>query len=223
MIRRQFLKSSVILTAAFIASSRTALLNAAEKATNYATESKDKIVAIIKNLKKEGTNLVAKVMDGKKYKFDPYTHYPYDGGIKDKKTGYQLFFHAHRQEEYGHFHTFATDDDGELIHLILISMNKEGELIGLATVNRWVTGDKFVSSDKLKKVSSNFEINSSLYKDGRVIEFVNNVFKAYSNLINKLYDERDDKIKEYAKRYYREPFEDRNLEILSERKISLTT
>lgn len=222
MKRRQFFKNGFILVGAFAVSSKISILNAAEQASKFARDYKAKIVEIINNLKAEGTNLVAKIMNGKEYKFDPYTHYPFDGGIKDESTGYQLFFHAHREDEYGHFHTFATDDDGKLVHLVLISMNKEGELLGLATVNRWVTGDKYVKADKLKKLSTDFYMKPGLYKDPRVIEFVNNIFKAYQDDINKIFEKRDEWISNYARKHFREPFDDRSHEILSYKKIYLT-
>lgn len=223
MKRRQFFRTGFVIVGALAVSSKMTILNAAEQASNFTKDYKAKIVEIIKNLKAEGTNLVAKIMNGKQYELDPYTHYPYDGGIKDQSTGYQLFFHAHREDEYGHFHTFATDADGKLVHLVLISMNKEGELIGLSTVNRWVTGDKYIKAGKLKKLASEFYMNPTLYKDPRVIEFVNNVFKAYQNDINKVFDKRDEWISNYARKHFREPFEDRSHEILSNKKIYITT
>lgn len=221
MKRRQFVKSGFLLISGLVVNSKLAILNAAERTINIAEDYKTKILDIINNLKAEGTNLVAKIMNGKKYEFDPYTHYPYDGGIKDESTGYQLFFHAHREDEYGHFHTFATDEDGKLVHLVLISMNKAGELIGLATVNRWVTGDKYVKADRLKELSKTFKINPKLYKDERVIRFVNYVFKAYKSEIEELFDKRDQWINNYVQTYYREPFEDREFEILSSKTIRL--
>lgn len=221
MKRRQFVKSGFLLISGLVVNSKLAILNAAERTINIAEDYKTKILDIINNLKAEGTNLVAKIMNGKKYEFDPYTHYPYDGGIKDESTGYQLFFHAHREDEYGHFHTFATDEEGKLVHLVLISMNKAGELIGLATVNRWVTGDKYVKADRLKELSKTFKINPKLYKDERVIRFVNYIFKAYKSEIEELFDKRDQWINNYAQTYYREPFEDREFEILSFKTISL--
>ncbi len=215
MQRRNFLKAGALIFSALLISSKETLLSAAERASGFAHEYKSKIAALIKSLKADGSNIVLKIMNGKKYVFDPYNHYPFDGGIKDQKTGYQLFFHAHRKDEYGHFHTFATDEDGELVHLLLISMNKKGEPIGLATVNRWVTGDKYVKAESLEKLSKDFYIDPSLYKDHRVIEFINNIYRAYPELISSLYKKRDEKISEYARKYYREPFEDRDLEILS--------
>lgn len=219
MNRRNFIKSAAVITSAILLPVKLRAGKIIDRASLYINEYKEKIIFIIDTLKREGSNLVLKIMNGKEYVFDPYTHYPFDGGIKDENTGYQLFFHAHRDNEYGHFHTFAKDEDGELIHLILISMNKIGEPIGLATVNGWVTGDKFVNADKLKKLSDSFYVNPALYKDQKTVQFINYVFKAYKEEINILFDKRDKWIDEYVHKNYREPFEDREFEILSYQEI----
>ena len=221
MKRRRFLTASSILALGLIASTKVKAASFISRIAEVSNEFKQRIIKIIRELKAEGSNLVKKVMNGKKYEYDPYTHYPYDGGIKDEKTGYQLFFHIHRPNEYGHFHTFATDEKGDLIHLVLISMDEDGKPIALATVNRWVTGDKYVKAAVLKKLTENFFVNPSLFEDPKVVEFVNDIFKAYKEEINQLYDERDKWIMDYVNKNFREPFEDREFEILSERKIDL--
>ncbi|AFH49657.1 Hypothetical protein IALB_1951 [Ignavibacterium album JCM 16511] len=219
--RRNFIKSITTIAVIGIASTNTLAKNIFQAAIKSANDFKKKVIDIIESLKSEGSNVVKKVMNGKTYVYDPYTHYPYDGGITDEKTGYRIFFHAHRPIEYGHFHTFATDENGNLIHLVLISMNKEGVPIALATVNRWVTDDKYVKSDVLKKLLNNFQMDSNLFVERRVVEFVYNTLKAYKDLIYDLFDERDKWIKDYVDKNFNEPFEDRNFEILSERKIDL--
>lgn len=219
--RRNFIKSITALAVVGIASTITlakAVYKAAIKSIN---DFKKKVIDIIESLKSEGSNVVKKVMNGKTYVFDPYTHYPYDGGISDEKTGYRIFFHAHRPNEYGHFHTFATDENGDLVHLVLISMNEEGVPIALATVNRWVTDDKYVKANVLKKFLDNFRMDSNLFVERRIVEFVYNTLNAYKDLIYDLFDERDKWIKDYANKNFSEPFEDREYEILSERKINL--
>lgn len=219
--RRNFIKSITALAVIGIASTNTlakAVYKAAIKSVN---DFKKKVIDIIESLKSEGSNVVKKVMNGKTYVFDPYTHYPYDGGISDEKTGYRIFFHAHRPNEYGHFHTFATDENGDLIHLVLISMDKEGVPIALATVNRWVTDDKYVKADVLNKLLDNFQMDSNLFVERRIVEFVYNTLNAYKDLIYDLFDERDKWIKDYVNNNFNEPFEDREYEILSERKINL--
>ncbi len=220
MNRRDFIKNSFF--AAFLV---TTPLATAEKLYQNSKEfikaAKDKILFIIQSLRKEGSNLVLKVMNGKKYVFDPYVRYPYDGGIVDKENGCRIFFHAHRPNEYGHFHTFVEDDKGDLIHLVLISMNKEGEPIALATVNTWVTGDKYVKPEILKSYLTNFKMSHNSFKEKRVIEFVETIFEAYKNEIFVLFYQREKWIQEYAMKNLREPFEDRDYEVLSSINISL--
>lgn len=184
-------------------------------------EFKNRLSSIIQNLKNKGTSIVRAVMNGETYKFDSYTHYPYDGGIKDKISGNQMFFHIHRTGEYGHFHTFAIDETGNLVHLVLISMDKDGNPISLATVNRWVTGDKYVKSHELKLMAEKFYIEPTLFNSSAVIEFVNGVFKAFKTEIDELFDDREKWIKTYVSNNFNEPFEDRSFEILSFKQINL--
>lgn len=219
--RRNFIKSITALAVIGIASTNTLATAVYKAAIKSVNDFKKKVIDIIESLKSEGSNVVKKVMNGKTYVFDPYTHYPYDGGISDEKTGYRIFFHAHRPNEYGHFHTFATDENGDLIHLVLISMDKEGVPIALATVNRWVTDDKYVKADVLNKLLDNFQMDSNLFVERRIVEFVYNTLNAYKDLIYDLFDERDKWIKDYVNNNFNEPFEDREYEILSERKINL--
>lgn len=219
--RRNFIKKISLFTVVGLLSTSTLAKNLFSHVTASANEFKQKIIEIITTLKREGSNLVKKIMNGKEYVFDPSTHYPYDGGIKDKETGCQLFFHAHRPNEYGHFHTFVTDSNGDLIHLVLISMNQQGEPIGLATVNRWVTDDKYVKADVLKKYAESFYVNPDLYEDKRVVEFINYIFKSYPDEINDLFDQRDKWITEYVNNNFNEPFEDRDYEVLSFTEIDI--
>lgn len=219
--RRTFIKQISALAVLGFAATNTFAKTIVKTAVRFGNNFKKKVISIIESLRSEGSNVVKKVMNGKTYVFDPYTHYPYDGGITDEKTGYRIFFHAHRPNEYGHFHTFATDENGDLIHLVLISMNKEGEPIGLATVNRWVTDDKYVKADVLKKFLDGFQMNPNLFVERRVVEFVYNTLNAYKDTIYDLFDERDKWISDYVNKNFNEPFEDREFEVISERKIEI--
>jgi len=220
MKRRDFIRNSVIL-ALMIKAPLSAAENFYRGSKEFIRAAKSKIIDIILSLKKEGSNLVLKVMNGKKYVFDPYVRYPYDGGIVDNDNGCRIFFHAHRPNEYGHFHAFVEDEKGDLVHLVLILMNKKGEPTALATVNTWVTGDKYVKPDLLKEYLKSFKMNHNSYKEKRVIEFVESIFEAYQNEIFTLFDEREKWIQDYALKNYREPFEDRDFEVLSSLKISI--
>lgn len=102
-----------------------------------------------------------------------WAHYPEDDVI-DRSSGYQYFYHSHAPEdrensaEHGHFHLFARLDGeahvvdaaaeqaflqgigadaatGNTVNLLCISLNARGVPTSLFTVNRWVTGDQFLS------------------------------------------------------------------------------
>ena len=219
--RRNFIKQISTIAVLGLAATNTFAATVVKTAVRIGNDFKKRVIDIIESLKSEGSNVVKKVMNGKTYVFDPYTHYPYDGGITDEKTGYRIFFHAHRPNEYGHFHTFATDENGDLIHLVLISMDEEGKPLALATVNRWVTDDKYVKAEVLKNLLDSFQMDSKLFVEQRVVEFVYNIINAYKDTIYELFDERDKWIAEYVNKNFSEPFEDREFEILSEKKIKL--
>ena len=89
MERRQFLKTGSIIVLGLITTSRLKAASLVIRANEIGQGLIERILEIIKELKTEGSNLVKKIMNGKKYEYDPYTHYPFDGGIKDEKTGYQ--------------------------------------------------------------------------------------------------------------------------------------
>ncbi len=219
--RRKFLKSISLITVAVSLPIKMSALDLFENTSTLVNKSLKKALEIINSLKNEGSNIVKKVMDGKPYKFDPYFHYPQKGGIVDDKTKSRVFFHCHRENEFGHFHTFVEDKNGELVHLVLISMDEDGNPIALATVNRWVTDDKYVKAEQLKILFNEFKINPKLFKDERLLLFIQNILIGYETEIFKLFDERDEWIKNYALKNYREPFEDREFEVLSSMKINL--
>ncbi len=219
--RRKFLKSISLIAVAVSLPIKMSALDLLENALTLVNKSLEKVIEIIISLKQEGSSVVKKVMDGKPYKFDPYFHYPQKSGIVDNKTKSRVFFHCHRENEFGHFHTFVEDENGELVHLVLISMDEDGNPIALATVNRWVTDDKYVKAEELKILLEEFKINPKLFKDERLLLFIKNILNGYKNEIFDLFDKRDEWIKNYALKNYREPFEDREFEVLSSIKISL--
>jgi hypothetical protein len=180
-----------------------------------------RITEIITTLKKEGSSIVKKTLNEKKYSRDPAVHYPYEDSIEDPQTHCQVFFHAHRKNEYGHFHTFIDNENGELVHLIMISMDKKGLPVALSTLNRWVTGDYYVDAAELKKLALQFQMSHDLFPDKRIIEFIENIFTGYRDIIFQLFDERDKAISEYVEENAQEPFEDNGVEILSKKTIDV--
>ena len=220
--RRHFIKylSGALM---FVTVSGDTLADVTRFISTKIEEGLQSVAAIIRSLQRERSTVALKVMNGKKYKRDPLVHYPIDGGVFDEETGYRVFFHAHRKREYGHFHTFYEKPNGSLVHLIMVSLNKKGYPIELSTVNRWVTGDVFVKADELKEHFLNFKMNDALFPDKRIGSFVRELFKEFETEILQLIEERDETIHDYVKKNYREPFEDRELELLSSAAIKIQT
>ncbi|WP_449391272.1 DUF6969 family protein [Eoetvoesiella caeni] len=118
-----------------------------------------------------------------------WAHYP-DDDVIDRTNGYQFFYHSHSPDdrdatgEHGHFHVFARQDvhgdaidpgteqdflmqlNGEqpahanTIHLLCVSLNAKGVPNTLFTVNRWVTGDHFVSAATTLRLLSSFTVQA---------------------------------------------------------------
>jgi len=220
--RRNFLKNIGGMLA-FVALSGETLATATRFVSRKIATATKGVLSVIRSLQAEGSNVVLKIMDGQKYKRNPLVHYPFDGGVLDEKTGYRVFFHAHRKKEYGHFHTFYEKSNGDLVHLVMVSMDKKGYPIMLSTVNRWVTGEVFVKADELKRRFLNFKMNDALFPDERIGAFVRELFTEFETEILQLIEQRDEAIYDYVKKNAREPFDDREVEILSSTNIEIKT
>lgn len=180
-----------------------------------------RVIRIIKDLRKEGSSVVEKTLNGKLYERDADVHYPHEDSIEDPETSCQLFFHAHRDSEYGHYHTFINDSEGNLVHLVMISMDKHGDPTALSTLNTWVCGDTYVKADELKELFLQYKISYDLFPDKRIAIFVENIFLAYRETIFELFSERDERVAEYIHKYGADPFEDEEIEVWSRRDIEL--
>ena len=64
----------------------------------------DEILECYRVLKKGGANIVGEILRGEGT-FYEWDHYP-EGDIYDNETHAQYYYHAHREGEHGHFHTF---------------------------------------------------------------------------------------------------------------------
>ena len=115
----------------------------------------EEVLECYRVLRKSNTNVVAEVLRGQG-KFFELDHYP-KGDVFDSEAHSQYYYHSHREDEHGHFHTFLrekgmpkecrpikqseadfmSERDDKLSHLIAISMNSDGFPIGLFTTNRW--------------------------------------------------------------------------------------
>lgn len=190
-------------------------------------------------LQKSNSNVVAEVLrgEGKFYEFD---HYP-KGDVYDSETHSQFFYHAHREREHGHFHTFLREKgmpkdcrpvkqseaifmkerDDKLSHLIAISMNRAGFPIGLFTTNRWITADNWYKADDVIKMLDRFEMDLAS-PSWPVNIWLTAMLRLFRPQIMELVRERDATVVDWQNKHpENDAFEDRGCDITSARQISV--
>lgn len=189
-------------------------------------------------LSKAGANVVGELLKGEGT-FYEWNHYP-DGDIYDNETHSQYYYHAHREGEHGHFHTFVrhsgmpdgmvpvenTSDEewptgtDRLSHLIAISMDPQGLPLALFTTNRWVTGENWYAGDDVIRLLDRFEIDHAVpnWATNRWLTAIVGMF--YPQIVE-LVRERDRAIERWTPiEAEMHVFEDRELEITSFLEIS---
>jgi hypothetical protein len=152
----------------------------------------------------------------------PWTLYPGEYGIFDRRTRCQFYYHSHAGAEHedGHFHTVRLFPD-HTVHVVAISMAPTGWPQALFTVNLWAIGDAEETPENLKRYARRFLVEEGR-GESRVIRFVNLMFRAFLPEIERLQD-----MKAAALTAYRlahpgtNPFEDRSLEVLSRVEIDV--
>ena len=165
------------------------------------------------------TNVVSCVLNDQA--IEEWEVYPWEDGIIDNKNKTQYFYHSHPQSpEHGHFHIFKRHAN-KLVHLIAVAMDDKGEALELFTVNTWVTGEKVLPVDKIKRFVRDFQVESDQF-DNRVSEFIVHIVKLYRPDIERLIDERQQVYAAYRKEHNgSDPYEDRQLEITSTLNINV--
>ena len=190
-------------------------------------------------LQKSRSNVVAEVLRGQG-EFIELNHYP-AGDVYDSETHSQFYYHAHREGEHGHFHTFLREQgmpencypveqseadfmserNDKLSHLIAISMNRIGFPIGLFTTNRWITADNWYAAGDVVKMLDRFEMDLA-WPSWPVNIWVTSMLCLFRPQIEELVQERDCAVKDWQDNHPNEDaFEDRDLDIVSTRKISV--
>jgi hypothetical protein len=170
-------------------------------------------LAIAANLRERGRTVVELAMNAKA--FEHWAMYPWDGGVIDKATRSQWFYHSHPESpEHGHFHTFYHHRN-QLVHLVAVAMDDRGEPVSLFTVNRWVTDDFYLPAQRIAPLVSQFRIANDAF-DRDVNAWLRNVLLLYKDEIVALLTERDAAFAHYrATHDGRAPFEDRDLDVTS--------
>ena len=198
-----------------------------------------RILECYRLLAKGGGNIVGEVLRGQGtfYELD---HYP-AGDVHDPETHSQYYYHSHRTGEHGHFHVFLREKgmpeglrpveqshapfmderDDTLCHLFAISMNPAGFPIALFTTNRWVTADNWYVVDDVIDMLDQFCMDMA-YPSLPVNIWVNAMLQLFRLQVEDLIRIRDKTVAAWLEAHPdRDVFEDRELGITSNRKISV--
>jgi Domain of unknown function (DUF6969) len=193
-------------------------------------------------LAKAKSNTVAEVLRNQG-EFLQWDHFP-KGDVVDWESHSQYYYHAHtkagRPGEHGHFHTFMRykgmskklkpmaleipqedNDDRIGSHLIGISMDKKGFPIKLFTTNRWITDETWYTGEEVISMLGDFEIDHT-YPSWATNRWLTGMVRLFRAQIEDLILKRDKKIKMWQKKHPgKDVFEDRDLEVLSQCKVSV--
>lgn len=202
-------------------------------------EAGERILECYRVLRKTEDNVVGEVLRGQGEFFE-MDHYP-KGDVYDPETHSQYYYHSHRDDEHGHFHTFlrqkgmpkgltpieqseATfmkERDDTLSHLIAISMNRAGYPICLFTTNRWVAADNWYGAEDVIAMLDRFMMDMA-QPSWPVNIWITNMVRLFRPEIEELVRERDKVVADWRKRHQdRDVFEDRELELTSILDISV--
>jgi hypothetical protein len=178
------------------------------------------LAGLLADLDREGTSVMALVRGGQPPQ--PWTLYPDEYGIFDRKRNSQFYYHAHpgADHEEGHFHTVRLFAD-HTVHLVAISMAPTGWPQALFTLNLWAIGDRYASPRNLSRYTREYGIESRK-GDVRLVRFINLMFRAFRPDIEALQEAKGQAIEQYrAAHGGADPFEDRSVEILSRVEIEI--
>lgn len=191
---------------------------------------------------KKGKNLVHYTLK-KKRRHERMSHYP-KGDRIDRSTGAQYFYHCHRENfdsaEHGHFHCFLRyksipksvkptpladwdkNFDNPMSHLVAIAMNQFGQPIRLFTVNRWVTSEVWYDAKDVTNFVKRFKMTIDDDPYWQVLDkWVEGMLHLFAPQIAWLLQARDVKIAQHKNSGVDNPYEDFDLEDLSEISIDL--
>ena len=190
-------------------------------------------------LAKTGDNVVGEVLP-KDREFREFDHCP-AGDVYDRASHSQFYYHAHRQGEHGHFHTFLrergmpdgtlpvpqsemdymTQRDDRLSHLIAISMDARGLPIALFTTNRWVTAENWYACGDVCAMLERFDVDMAR-PSWPTNRWIGAMLRLFRPQIMDLLIQRDAVMEDWRDRHPdQDVFEDRGLEIPSELEISV--
>ena len=189
-------------------------------------------------LQKTSDNIVGEVLRGNGT-FIELEHFP-PGDAFDQASHSQYYYHAHRDGEHGHFHTFIRGEiaanaqpvaqsnmdymderDDTICHLVAISMDNSGIPTGLFTTNRWVTAENWFDAVDTVAMLEHFEMDIAP-PSWPVNIWISNMMRLFRPQIIDIINGRDEIISSWKNAHPdTDVFEDRGLEILDETPISI--
>ena len=215
------------------------LYNMSKTRLESMAEAGGRVLECYRVLRKTEDNVVGEVLRGQGEFFE-MDHYP-NGDAYDPETHSQYYYHSHRDDEHGHFHTFLRDKgmpggltpteqseapfmkerDDSLSHLIAISMNRAGFPIRLFTTNRWVTADNWYEAEDVIAMLDSFMMDIA-QPSWPVNIWITNMVRLFRPEIEELVHERDKVVEDWRKRHQeKDVYEDRDLEMPSILDISV--
>lgn len=141
-------------------------------------------------------------------------------------NGLRAYYHCHTsvsqtENEHGHFHIFINTGNDQWSHLVGLSIDNLGQPVQWFTVNHWVTGESWVSAEKLKQHLYKLIIKDT--QDTTLVEdWLLGMLEFYQQSINNLLKSRDQRIEELAQEMKLEKIlKDHAIYDLSKDKINL--
>ncbi|WP_372611878.1 hypothetical protein [Halomonas sp.] len=185
----------------------------------------DEALSCQRELNRAGRNIVGEILEGQGA-FVQLDHYP-KGDVYDGESGSQVYYHAHRREEHGHFHLFhrppQDNRPGEVktpSHLVAISMDRWGAPIGLFTTNRWVTGERWRSAEEVIALATGFRIDHDR-PSWLVNRWITAMVKCCRPQIDTLLRHRDREIARLLADQGDAIYEDRRIEVIGQLPLHL--
>ena len=181
---------------------------------------RDELAGLLEALERAGTSAMALARAGRTPA--PWTLYPDEYGIYDRRTRCQFYYHSHAgvEHEDGHFHTVRLFPD-HTVHVVAISMAPSGWPQALFTVNLWAVGDAYASPEELTRHARAFRLRERR-GPASLVRVINLVFQAFRPEIEWLQEEKERALAGYRSAHPgADPFENRSLEILSRAAIDV--
>lgn len=200
----------------------------------------EEVLACEAALARAGSSPVGEVLAGQG-PFRGGDHFP-KGDIYDPVSQAQFYYHSHRGGEHGHFHAFlrrqsmtgdlrparrfagrsTTVAPQDLTHLIAVSMDGKGQVIGLFTTNRWVTDETWYPAREVIAALDRFRVNHD-EPSAWLNRWIGALLRLFRPEITLLLRARDETVEHWALAHPDRPaLEDPRLDVTSSLDVSVS-